>query len=127
MTVVGKHEQEGPAARATGPYFKLEPNRYGLVGCVVAGADSSAGLWWCFLAFLSDLASVASVEPGSEAVAELGVPLEAALSACGADIEAEESVEVDDVEFWSDDGAAWVVWAEGSLAGAVCWARADPA
>jgi hypothetical protein len=60
-------------------------------------------------------------------VAELGVPLEAALSACGVDMEAEESVELD-VELWSEDGAAWVVWAEGSLAGAVvCWARADPA
>jgi hypothetical protein len=58
-------------------------------------------------------------------VAELGVPLEAALSASGAGVAA-GSVAVD-VELWSDGGAAWVVWAEGSLAGAVCWARADPA
>jgi hypothetical protein len=91
-----------------------------------------AGLW-CFLAFFSDLASgdgAASVVE-SEAVADVGVPLLVALSACDG-VEVELEAEVSDVEDGSvdvdelvdEDGV--VVWAVGSLTGA-CWAKADPA
>ncbi len=78
--------QEGPAARATGPFSRTERRPYGLVGSEVAGAVDSvpAGLW-CFLAFFSGLAADVdgSVLDGSGAVAELGVPLLEALSAWG--------------------------------------------
>ena len=67
----------------------------------------------------------------SEAVAELGVPLLVALSACdGVEVELEaegsEAVVEDESvdELVEDDGV--VVWAVGSLTGA-CWAKADPA
>jgi hypothetical protein len=90
---------------------------------------------WCFLAFFSDLASAdgAASVVESEAVADVGVPLLVALSACDGvevELEAEESevvVEdgsVDEDELVDEDGV--VVWAVGSLTGA-CWAKADPA
>jgi hypothetical protein len=68
----------------------------------------------------------ASAEPESEAVAELGVPLVVALSACDGEVEVAEESGLDVVDE-DEDGALWVVWAVGSVAGAVCWARADPA
>ena len=87
------------------------------------------------MAFFSDLASAdgAASVVESEAVAELGVPLLVALSACdGVEVELELEAEGSEVavedesvdELVEDDGV--VVWAVGSLTGA-CWAKADPA
>ena len=97
---------------------------------VDAPASASAALW-CFLCFFSGLVEVVSVALalGSEAVAEVGAPLAAAESAWGV-AAAVESVVVEDAADGSvidEDGALWVVWALGSAAGEVCWARADPA
>jgi hypothetical protein len=66
----------------------------------------------------------ASVEL-SEAVAELGVPLALASAAGSWAGVAAGSVPYDG-DVVDEDGALCVVWAVGS-AGAVCWARADPA
>jgi len=120
---------KGPAAHATGPFSRTErPSYFGESELLGAGSEASAPAGFlCFLDFFSVGAGAAeSVAPGSAAVAELGVPLEAALSASGAGAAA-GSVGVDHEDgVWLDDGGV-VVWAEGSVAGAVCWARADPA
>ena len=70
-------------ASATGLIWSRNGS-YGFgVWALGSGASAPAGLW-CFLAFFSGLASAAGAEAsvdGSEAVAELGVPLALASAA----------------------------------------------